>query len=100
MRKRRIKEGEYEEWVGRTDRQIQTDRQKERDRQTDIQTGVSRMVPACWLISLGMVLLRFLSWTLRPKSPSLMELSERKILAPGGGRSEGKREGVGEEVSE
>ena len=38
MRKRRIKEGEYEEWVGRTDRQIQTDRQKERDRQTDRHT--------------------------------------------------------------
>ena len=47
-----------------------------------------------------MVLLRFLNWTLRPKSPSLMESSERKILAPGRGRSEEKREGVGEEVSE
>ena len=46
----------------------------------------SRMVPTCCLISLGMVmLLKFLSWTLRPKSPSFMEpLEARNMLAPAG----------------
>ena len=42
----------------------------------------SRTVPTCCFISLGIVLLRFLSCTLRPKSPNLMELLERKMLAP------------------
>ena len=57
----------------------------------------SRTVPSCCRISLGIVLLRFLSCTLRPKSPNLMELLERKMLAhverEGGGRRE---EGKGE----